>query len=90
MEIRSRLHDQNSPRFLVAPPAPKTLEILETLAFLKGSKISEILEPLKSPQEALKRGIGKTRSRVVEIAASGRAVMLRYLASYRIYRDESR
>ena len=33
-------------------PHQKSPEILEPLAFLKGSKISEILEPVGSPQEA--------------------------------------
>ena len=44
--------DQKSPGFLVAPPAPKISKILESLIFLRGSKISEILEPLGGPQEA--------------------------------------
>ena len=45
--------DQKAARFLaVAPPAPKISESLEPLAFLKDSKISEILETLGSPQEA--------------------------------------
>ena len=44
--------DQQSPRVLVASSAPKISEISEPLAFLKGSRISEILEPLGSPQEA--------------------------------------
>ena len=70
--------DQKSARFLVGLPAPKISEIFEPLAFPKGSKISEILEPLGSPQEAFERCAGKARPRASEMAASGRAVLLRY------------
>ena len=39
--------DQKSRRFLVTPPAPKISEILELLAFLLGSNISELLEGIR-------------------------------------------
>ena len=41
---------QKSTKFLVMPPAQKISEILELLIFLK--EFSDILEPLRSPQEA--------------------------------------
>ena len=41
--------DQKSPRILAAPPASKISEILEPLAFLKDSKISEMLGNTQEP-----------------------------------------
>ena len=37
------------PRYLLASSAPKISEILEHLAFLKGSRISEILRASREP-----------------------------------------
>ena len=70
--------NQKSRRFLVAPPAPKILEILEPLAFLKGRDFRAPREPARGILEVSRKG-----SRAVEMTASGRAVILRYEIRYR-------
>ena len=49
--IKERYKSRGKPLRGIALPAPKISEILESLAFLKGSKISDILKFLGSPQK---------------------------------------